>query len=93
MEERKNMMPIIAVALIALAAVLGYVGYQFSPRTEAPKTIKNPNQAFIDQKAMECQGDASKLSAEDQQKIATMVGGPQYVGISMKGAYQAQTKK
>jgi len=91
-ENQKKILPIVAIALLAFAGVAGYLGYQYAPRTEAPVGVKNPNADFINQKAKECQGDASKLSAEDQQKLAKMVGGAQYVGISMNGAYLAQTK-
>ena len=47
-----------------------------SHKTDAVANSDDPNAAWTKQKAIECQGDMTKLSAEDQQKLKDLYGFP-----------------
>jgi hypothetical protein len=93
MGENKLPMPIIAGGLAVLAIIAAVVGWQFMPRSAPPIKEDTTNAAFINQKAKECQGDASKLSPMDRQKLIGMVGGENWLPMVMSRSYKNQTAK
>ncbi|MDX1932295.1 MAG: hypothetical protein SFU56_06795 [Capsulimonadales bacterium] len=80
-----------AIVVAILAAVISF--NVFLPKSSPPVTVRNPNSAMLKELAMKCQGDASRLSMEEQQKVAQAVGGPQYIGLAIKGEYARWAKK
>jgi hypothetical protein len=93
MGENKLPMPIIAGGAVVLAVIAGVVGWQFMPKSAPAVKTDDTAKAFINQKAMECQGDANKLSPADREKLIKMVGGANWLPMVMSRSYQNQTGK
>jgi len=64
---------VLFVCMAAFSAIIGIAGC--SVRHVAAKS-DDPNAAWTKQKAVECQGDMTKLSGEDQQKLKDLYGFP-----------------
>ena len=74
----------IAIGLLVVAVGIGFAAKAMMPHTEEVKPVDNSKQtSWISQKAQETQGDITKLSAEDQQKVRQMLGGMADNGFKM----------
>ena len=91
----KNGVPpaVIVVVAVLLVLFIGWLGYaNLAPHTppEEKHGFATPelaeNDAWIKQKAVECQGDFNKLSAEDQKKAQEITRN--MAPMALKGAYQ-----
>lgn len=62
---------LLIVGLIVVIAIAAYFSYQAMPRSGGVTGVvkQNPQFDFLTAKAKECQGDFSRLSPEDQQKV------------------------
>jgi len=74
-EKQQLGLPVVIGALILLAILLGYMGHQFfAPSgpslSQAWGMDKSSFPSWVNDAAMQCKGDMSKLSPELQQKIA-----------------------
>lgn len=82
--------PIVVGVCVVLLIFLGLLGYHyFGPHSDyLPPHAAGPGESWMKQKAMETQGDFSKLSPADQQEAFHRGGGE--APISLKMMYQAQ---
>jgi hypothetical protein len=69
---------IAAVALLIIVAGAGALvaGCGSQPAVAPPVASADPNAKWVHDKAMECQGDMSKLSQADQVKLESLYGLP-----------------
>jgi len=91
----KNGVPpaVIVVIVVLFVLFISWLGYaNLAPnapqegRREAASPQMAENDAWIKQKAVECQGDFNKLSAEDQKKAQEITRN--MAPMALKGAYQ-----
>lgn len=81
-EARNKPFIIAGVVLVVLVAV--FFSYRAMPRAEAPRPVDRSTETnWMRQKAQEAQGDLSRLSAEDQQKVRAVMGGQAESGFRM----------
>ncbi len=79
---KKSALPMTAIiGIVAVVAVGGLFGCSKSSSSELPPVPKTELTKWIEQKAVETNGDFTKLSPEDQQKLqrATRNQGPMYL--------------
>ena len=75
-EEKSQLgLPVVIAAIVLLVVVLGYMGHQyFAPSgpslSQAWGMDKSSFPGWVNDAAMQCKGDMSKLSPDEQQKIA-----------------------
>jgi len=63
----------LVVCVVSLTAMIGMAGCS---GRHAAANSDSPNEAWTKQKAIECQGDMTKLPTEDQQRLKDLYGFP-----------------
>ena len=76
--EKRGLPPaLIIVGLVLLVALAGYLGYRAMPKQGGASAQMSSKTEMLMQYAKKCQGDFSKLSPADQQKVNEMAGNGQ----------------